>query len=152
MKKHLLSGFGLTLVLLMALPAAAEKGNREFEDGYKGRRHAESYSARENDQRRFGKDGIEEWRGHRKDMKSYFWALGKADSPRERARIVNYMRDDYRDFRQEVRQFKHHYRNPHQQDHYRHKPVIKHQHNGNRDYRHTGHGHGPGADQAACRF
>ena len=150
MKKLILSGFGLMMVLMMAMPAAAEKGSRQREENYGSSRHSETYSSKKHGHKTPLREVKEEWRDYKRNLQNNIWALVHADSYREKTKIRSNIRADYRDYKNEVRQFKRDYH--HQQDYYRHQPVMKHQHKTDNHYHHSGYHSALGAKHLGFGF
>lgn len=150
MKRMIISGFGLMMVTLIAMPALAEKGSRHGGEGFKQDRGGQTYASKNNDHQALRRDLNREQREYQRDQRHNVRAMKRADSPRERERIRHNMRADWRDYRHDVHQIKRYYH--HQKHDYRHKPVIKHQHKANSYYHHSGHYGGPWAGQYGCSY
>ena len=150
MKKVLISGLGLMVVSLIAMPAVAERGSGQEREGFKQDRAGQNYASRNSDRQALERDLNREQREYQRDQRHNVRAMKRADSPRERERIRHNMRADWRDYKHDVHQIKRNYR--HQEHYYRHRPVIKHQHRGNADHFRSGHHRGSGPDHHAWGF
>jgi Ni/Co efflux regulator RcnB len=145
MKKVIISGLGLVMVALMAMPAAADRGDKHRWDGYKTDKQSQyRHSDKKNDYSRhaYKKDLKRERREFQKDKKHNKQAMKRADSLRERKRIHRNMVADWQDYKHDVRKIK---RNYHQQKHYGYKDDYKHHRKGyvNYQHNHQNRTHGP---------
>ena len=133
MKKLMISGLGLIMVMLIAMPAVAENGRGRRGDGYKGNKSSHAYQHKNYDRRAYKKEMNREWREYQRERKQNIRAMKRADSPRERKRIKRNMVTDWRDYKHDVGKIKRHY---HKQNRYYHKHKRHYQ-------KHSGHYHKP---------
>ncbi len=145
MKKIIISGLGLVMVTLMAMPAAADRGDRNRGDGYKAGKQSQyrhSDKKYDNGRRAYKKDLNSEWREFQKDRKHNKQAMKQADSRREQKRIHRNMVADWQNYKHDVRKIK---RNYQQQKHYGYKDDHKQHRKGHVNYQHNNQNrtHGP---------
>lgn len=108
MKKLIISGLGLMMVFMLAIPAMAGTGKRG--NGFGNKRPNHSWRNSDYTRREYKQDLNRERRQFQCERKENRHALRKADTPREKHWVRREMRADRKDYRHGAHQIKRNFR------------------------------------------